>query len=107
MAKMNSSSYIPDVKCFASVYHTNIDRLSTTPSRSLISHEMDDYQKFYFYIRLDVMEITFWYSAQCSEVRMNVNAPRNWLKAPTDTFAKSNLILVRTVPVFVMQSSSN
>ena len=33
-----SFSNVPDIVRFASVFHTNVDRLSTTPSRSLIRH---------------------------------------------------------------------
>ena len=29
----SSSEYVPDVVCFASVYHTNMDHLSTTPTQ--------------------------------------------------------------------------
>ena len=33
-----SSSYVPDVICFASVYHTNFYHLSTTHTQNLIRH---------------------------------------------------------------------
>ena len=33
-----TSSYVPNVTRFASVHHTNMDFLSTTPTRSLICH---------------------------------------------------------------------
>ena len=31
-------SHVPDVICFASVHHINMDRLSATPTRSLIRY---------------------------------------------------------------------
>ena len=34
----SSSLCVPDGICFASVYHTNIDRLATTPTRSMLCH---------------------------------------------------------------------
>ena len=33
-----TSSYSPNVVCFVFVYHTNMDRLFTKPTRSLIRH---------------------------------------------------------------------
>ena len=33
-----TSLYVPDVLCFVSVYHINMDRLSNIPTRRLIRH---------------------------------------------------------------------
>ena len=36
--KWRSSSYVPDIICYESVYHTNIDCQSITLTQSLIGH---------------------------------------------------------------------
>ena len=41
----SSSLYVTEVICFASVYHTNMNCLSTTPTQSLLHHAHANFEQ--------------------------------------------------------------